>query len=471
MNRPTFDDFSNGRESICVVGLGYVGLPLAALFARKFKVVGFDVNKQRVAELEAGHDRTRELSAEQLRAVGAVIGDQSSVTGGAKAEVTPRNQQPVTNNQSPGLTFSTDPAVLAAARLIIVTVPTPIDDHKNPDLTPLVKASQMIGRYIKPGTTVVYESTVYPGCTEEDCLPLIEQGSGLKWQTDFFAGYSPERINPGDKEHTVEKIRKVVSGDNAETAEILKQIYGAVITAGIFVAASIKTAEAAKVIENTQRDLNIALMNELALIFDRMGIRTLDVLEAAGTKWNFLPFRPGLVGGHCIGVDPYYLTFKAESLGYHPQVILAGRRINDGMGKFIAEKTVKLLIANDRPVKNAKVLILGWTFKEDVPDIRNTRVIDIYNELKTYGLEVSVYDPEADLAEVRHEYGLELLAEAPGKGPYAAVVLAVKHCALVSAYPWEKIVALGGGRRPVVIDVKGFLAKEVRTSEALVWQL
>lgn len=507
MSRPTFDDFAAGRESICVVGLGYVGLPLAALCARKFKVVGFDVNKQRIAELEAGHDRTRELSAEQLavvctkqtsselRASSCESGKSSNLqapnselqagsTLQAPSSKLPVSSSPSSAPSSPssdvrpqfsasfaGLEFSTDPATLAAARLIIVTVPTPIDDHKNPDLTPLVKASQMIGRYIKPGTTVVYESTVYPGCTEEDCLPLIEQESGLKWQTDFFAGYSPERINPGDKEHTVEKIKKVVSGDTPETAELLRQIYGAVITAGIFVAASIKTAEAAKVIENTQRDLNIALMNELALIFDRMGIRTLDVLEAAGTKWNFLPFRPGLVGGHCIGVDPYYLTFKAESLGYHPQVILAGRRINDGMGKFIAEKTVKLLIANDRPVKTAKVLILGWTFKEDVPDIRNTRVIDIYNELKTYGLEVSVYDPEADLAEVRHEYGLELLAEAPGKGPYAAVVLAVKHCALVSAYPWEKIVALGGGRPPVVIDVKGFQAKEVRTSEALVWQL
>jgi UDP-N-acetyl-D-galactosamine dehydrogenase len=297
---------------------------------------------------------------------------------------------------------------------------------------------------------------VYPGCTEEDCLPLIEKESGLKWKQDFFAGYSPERINPGDKEHTVEKIKKVVSGDTAETAQLLKDIYGAVITAGIFVAATIKTAEAAKVIENTQRDLNIALMNELALIFDRMGIRTLDVLEAAGTKWNFLPFRPGLVGGHCIGVDPYYLTFKAESLGYHPQVILAGRRINDGMGKFIAEKTVKLLIANDRPVKGAKVLILGWTFKEDVPDIRNTRVIDIYRELQSYGVDVSCYDPEADLAEVMHECGIELLAEAPQCGPYDAVILAVKHRSLLSAYSWDKLWALGHDQSPVVIDVKGF---------------
>ena len=383
--RPSYNDFLQGKETIAIVGLGYVGLPLAALFATKFKVIGFDINQQRITELEAGHDRTRELSSERLS---SVIRPPSAAAG---------------------LSFSTDPAVLGGARLIIVTVPTPIDDHKNPDLTPLVKSSTMIGRHLVAGTTVVYESTVYPGCTEEDCLPLIEKESGLKWKTGFFAGYSPERINPGDKEHTVEKIKKVVSGDTAETAQLLKDVYGAVIMAGIFVAATIKTAEAAKVIENTQRDLNIALMNELALIFDRMGISTLDVLEAAGTKWNFLPFKPGLVGGHCIGVDPYYLTFKAESLGYHPQVILAGRRINDGMGKFIAEKTVKLLIANDRPVKRAQVLILGWTFKEDVPDIRNTRVIDIYRELQSYGVDVSCYDPEADLAEVKHEYGIELL--------------------------------------------------------------
>ena len=447
MNRPTFTDFASGSETIAIVGLGYVGLPLAALFARKFKVIGFDINAQRITELEAGRDRTRELSSEQL----------SSVI------------RPPTS--APGLSFSTDPKVLATARLIIVTVPTPIDDHKNPDLTPLVKSSTMIGRHIVAGTTVVYESTVYPGCTEEDCLPLIEKESGLKWQTGFFVGYSPERINPGDKEHTVEKIKKVVSGDTAETAQLLKDVYGAVITAGIFVAATIKTAEAAKVIENTQRDLNIALMNELALIFDRMGIRTLDVLEAAGTKWNFLPFRPGLVGGHCIGVDPYYLTFKAESLGYHPQVILAGRRINDGMGKFIAEKTVKLLIANDRPVKQAKILILGWTFKEDVPDIRNTRVIDIYRELQSYGVDLSCYDPEANLDEVKDEYGIELLAEAPRSGPYDAVILAVKHQALLAAYPRERILALGGLRPSVVVDVKGFLSKHDVAADVMVWQL
>ncbi|MDD3179543.1 MAG: nucleotide sugar dehydrogenase [Opitutaceae bacterium] len=441
-HRPSFEDFITHKERICVVGLGYVGLPLAVAFAKRFAVVGFDINQQRVDELTTGHDRTRELTGEQLAAV-SVAGSQIS----AFSSPSPR----------PGLMFSTDPKALADARLIIVTVPTPIDDHKNPDLTPLVKASTMIGKQIKAGTTVVYESTVYPGCTEEDCLPLIEKESGLKWKTDFFAGYSPERINPGDKEHTVEKIKKVVSGDTAETAEMLRQVYGAVITAGIFVAANIKTAEAAKVIENTQRDLNIALMNELALIFDRMGIRTLDVLEAAGTKWNFLPFRPGLVGGHCIGVDPYYLTFKAESLGYHPEVILAGRRINDGMGKFVAEKAVKLLIANDRPVKGAKVLILGWTFKENVPDIRNTRVVDIYRELLSYGVDVYCYDPEANPSEVRHEYGIELVPIADTDALYDEVIVAVPHRKLLRDFPIDRLTRCSAERPALVLDIKGVL--------------
>lgn len=439
MNRPTIADFESRKAAICVLGLGYVGLPLAAVLARKFRVVGFDINEQRVTELRQHHDRTRELTATQLQAA--------------------------------GLEFSTDPKVLAEARLIIVTVPTPIDDHKKPDLTPLVKSSTTIGRQIKPGTTVVYESTVYPGCTEEDCLPIIERESGLKWKADFFAGYSPERINPGDKEHTVDKIKKVVSGDTAETAELLRQVYGAVITAGIFVAATIKTAEAAKVIENTQRDLNIALMNELAIIFDKMGIRTLDVLEAAGTKWNFLPFRPGLVGGHCIGVDPYYLTHKAESLGYHPQVILAGRRINDGMGKFIAEKTVKLLIANDRPVKGAKILILGWTFKEDVPDIRNTRVIDIYRELESYGMIVSCHDPLADSNEVMQEYQVGLLQNIADGGPFNAIVLAVKHNILESAFGRDRLLALGGAMAPIIVDVKGFGGVAASETGLKIWRL
>lgn len=448
LNRPIFADFVERREKICVLGLGYVGLPLAALFARKFKVIGFDINEQRVAELRQGLDRTRELTRDQLAAV---------------------SRQPTVAGQA--LEFSTDPKVLAECRLIIVTVPTPIDDHKNPDLTPLIKSSTAIGRHIQSGTTVVYESTVYPGCTEEDCLPLIEKESGLKWKTGFFAGYSPERINPGDKEHTVDKIKKVVSGDTPETAELLRQLYGVVITAGIFVAASIKTAEAAKVIENTQRDLNIALMNELALIFDRMGLNTLDVLEAAGTKWNFLPFRPGLVGGHCIGVDPYYLTHKAEGLGYHPQVILAGRRINDGMGKFIAEKTVKLLIAHDRPVKGAKVLILGWTFKEDVPDIRNTRVIDIYKELRAYGADACCYDPEADALEVKREYGLDLAQSVEFSAPYAAIVLAVKHNSLVGRFGRDELAALGGSQLPVLVDVKCFFRAQTFADWQGYWQL
>jgi UDP-N-acetyl-D-galactosamine dehydrogenase len=438
--RPTIADFAEHREQICVIGLGYVGLPLAALLASRFKVIGFDINTQRVKELESGYDRTRELSPEQLR------------------------HHP--------LKFSSDPAVLRQSRFIIVTVPTPIDDHKNPDLTPLIKASESIGRHLSPGSTIVYESTVYPGCTEEDCLPVIARASGLKWKTDFFAGYSPERINPGDKEHTVAKIRKVVSGDTPETAELVRQIYGTVITAGVYLAESIATAEAAKVIENTQRDLNIALMNELSIIFNRMGLNTLAVLEAAGTKWNFLPFRPGLVGGHCIGVDPYYLTFKAQGLGYHPEVILAGRRINDGMGKVIAENTVKLLIANDRPVKGARVLILGWTFKEDVPDVRNTRVIDIYNELKSYGIAVEAHDPEADPAEVAHEYGVTLIADPEATEPYQAVILAVRHRRLISSFSIGGLIKLGGGKPPVVIDVKGvFRKQELLDAKLVCYQL
>jgi UDP-N-acetyl-D-galactosamine dehydrogenase len=439
MSRPSYIDFAERRERIGVIGLGYVGLPLAHAFAAKFDVVGIDISAERVAELKAGKDRTGELSADQLKAT--------------------------------KLQFSSDLSALKSCRLIIVTVPTPIDDHKNPDLTPLVKASTSVGRHLAVGTTVVYESTVYPGCTEEDCLPVIERESGKKWGRDFFAGYSPERINPGDKEHTVTKILKIVSGDNSETAELLRQVYGAVITAGIHVAPTIKAAEAAKVIENTQRDLNIALMNELALIFDRMGISTKDVLEAAGTKWNFLKFSPGLVGGHCIGVDPYYLTFKAESLGYHPQVILAGRRINDGMGKVVAEKVIKGLIAADRPIKGAKVLILGWTFKENVPDVRNTRVVDIHRELAAYGALPMPFDPHADPAEVRHEYGIDLLPSA-GQGPYDAVVLAVKHKELAAEFTLERLRSLGGGKPPAIIDVKGFFTRSaLETSGLPFWQL
>ena len=438
-NRPNYQDFAERRERIGVIGLGYVGLPLAHAFAAKFDVVGIDISAERVAELRAGKDRTGELTTEQLK--------------------------------STKMDFSSDLSVLKGCRLIIVTVPTPIDDHKNPDLTPLVKASASVGRHLAAGTTVVYESTVYPGCTEEDCIPVIERESGKQWSRDFFVGYSPERINPGDKEHTVTKILKIVSGDNPETAELLRQIYGAVITAGIHVAPTIKAAEAAKVIENTQRDLNIALMNELALIFDRMGISTKDVLEAAGTKWNFLKFTPGLVGGHCIGVDPYYLTFKAESLGYHPQVILAGRRINDGMGKVVAEKVIKGLIAADRPIKGAKVLILGWTFKENVPDVRNTRVVDIHRELAAYGALPMPFDPHADPAEVHQEYGIDLLP-AVGQGPYDAIVLAVKHKELAAEFTLERLRLLGGNKPPAIIDVKGFFTRSALEVSGLpFWQL
>jgi UDP-N-acetyl-D-galactosamine dehydrogenase len=435
--RPSFSDFLSGKNTIAVIGLGYVGLPLANIFSRKFKVIGFDINKQRINELESGIDRTHELSSEQVK--------------------------------SASIAYSSDPSAIGRAGLIIVTVPTPIDEHKNPDLEPLVKASRMIGANIRPGATVVYESTVYPGCTEEDCLPLIEVSSGLKRGVDFFAGYSPERINPGDKEHTVDKIRKVVAGDSPETAEFLRQIYSAVITAGIYVAANIKTAEAAKVIENTQRDLNIALMNELALIFDRMGINTRKVLEAAGTKWNFLPFSPGLVGGHCIGVDPYYLTFKAESLGYHAQVILAGRRINDGMGKHVAEQTVKKLIHQNHQVRSCRVLILGWTFKENVPDVRNTRVIDIYRELQSYGVDVRAFDPVADHEEVFREYGISLIEDVASNGPYAAIILAVRHRELVEHYTLERLGALGKDRPPVLVDVKGAFSCEDLLASGLDW--
>lgn len=435
-----FEYFLDRKASICVIGLGYVGLPLAVAFASKFDVVGFDVNPNRIRELEEGFDRTEELTTEQLR------------------------QHPIR--------FTTNPDALSRAGFIVVTVPTPIDAHRRPDLTPLINASQMIGRNIQPGTTVVYESTVYPGCTEEDCLPMIEKESGFKWRKDFFAGYSPERINPGDKEHTVQKIKKVVSGDSAETATLIAQIYGSIITAGVHVAETIKTAEAAKVIENTQRDLNIALMNELAMIFDRQGINTLAVLEAAGTKWNFLPFRPGLVGGHCIGVDPYYLTFKAESLGFHPEVILAGRRINDSMGKFIAEKTVKCLIASERPVKGARVLILGWTFKENVPDIRNTRVIDIHQELQSYGIRSLPFDPHANNDEVEQEYGLRLIENVELNGPYEAIILAVKHSQLVSEFTIDRLRKLGNGHPPVLIDVKGFFSTASYEAAQLdYWQL
>ena len=363
---------------VAVVGLGYVGLPLAVEFGKKHRTIGFDLSKAKVDAYRRHVDPTGEVSIEDLKAA-------------TRLEPT------------------TDASALKEADFVVVAVPTPVDDAHNPDFSPLVGSSTSVGRNLKPGAVVVYESTVYPGATEEVCIPILERESGLKWKRDFFVGYSPERINPGDREHTLTRIVKVVSGDTPETLEKVAEMYGSVITAGVHKASSIKVAEAAKVIENTQRDLNIALMNELSLIFHRIGIDTLEVLHAAGTKWNFLPFRPGLVGGHCIGVDPYYLTFKAEKLGYHPQVILAGRRINDGMGKYVAEQTVKQMIQAGFPVKGSHVNVLGLTFKENCPDLRNSKVIDVIHELESYGVTVHVHDPVALPEEAKHEYGVELI--------------------------------------------------------------
>ena len=382
---------------ISIIGLGYVGLPLAVEFGKKYDVLGFDINKERIAELENGYDRTLEVDEQNLKS-------------------------------SARLKFSSNKEDLKSCDIFIVTVPTPVDEHKRPDLTPLIKASETVGSALKKGDIVIYESTVYPGCTEEDCVPVLEKVSGLKFNEDFFCGYSPERINPGDKEHTVTKILKVTSGSTPEIADKVDALYGSIITAGTHKASSIKVAEAAKVIENSQRDINIAFVNELAILFAKMGIDTLEVLKAAGTKWNFLPFKPGLVGGHCIGVDPYYLTFKAESLGYHPEVILSGRRINDNMGAYVAKEVIKLLIKKSHKVDGARVLVLGITFKENCPDIRNSRVIDVISELRDFGCEIDVYDPWADEAEVKHEYGLTLVGE-PGSG-YEAVVLAVATISL-----------------------------------------
>lgn len=380
---------------IAIIGLGYVGLPLAVEFGKKFATLGFDINKGRIAELKSGQDHTLEVSPAEL------------------AEATK-------------LSYSADLEDLRQANFYIVTVPTPIDQHRQPDLTPLIKASETLGKVISAGDVVVFESTVYPGATEEDCIPVIERISGLKFNQDFYAGYSPERINPGDKEHRVTTIKKVTSGSTPEIAEYVDEVYRSIITAGTYKASSIKVAEAAKVIENTQRDLNIALINELAVIFNRMGIDTEEVLLAAGTKWNFLPFRPGLVGGHCIGVDPYYLTHKAQALGYHPEVILAGRRINDGMAKYVVSQLVKQMIKQQITVSGAKVLVLGLTFKENCPDIRNTKVVDILAELKEYGMQPDVFDPWVDAQEAQHEYGLTPVA-APVQGSYDAVILAVAH--------------------------------------------
>lgn len=386
---------SDFDRTIAVIGLGYVGLPLAVEFGKQRPVIGFDINAARIAELSAGRDQTREVSPQEL----------------AKAR---------------HLTLTADPADLTAATIFIVTVPTPIDAHKRPDLAPLLKASETVGRALKKGDIIIYESTVYPGATEEDCVPVLERVAGLRYNFDFFCGYSPERINPGDKAHRLTTIRKVTSGSTPEVAELVDALYAGIITAGTYKAESIRVAEAAKVIENTQRDLNIALVNELAIIFNRMGLDTDAVLRAAGTKWNFLPFRPGLVGGHCIGVDPYYLTHKAEEVGYHPQVILAGRRINDGMGAYVAGQMVKVMLKRRIQVDDARVLVLGLTFKENCPDLRNTRVVDVLAELRDYGVQVDVHDPWVDTEQAKREYGLNLLAD-PETGAYDGIVLAVAH--------------------------------------------
>lgn len=387
-------EVSLDKARLAVIGLGYVGLPLAVEFGKSRDVVGFDINAARIKALQDGHDATLEVSDDELR-------------------------------DAKRLAFSSTLADLEACNTYIVTVPTPIDEHKRPDLTPLIKASETIGKVLKRGDVVIYESTVYPGATEEDCVPVLERVSGLRFNEDFFAGYSPERINPGDKTHRLTTITKVTSGSTPEIAEYVNSLYASIIEAGTHKAPSIRVAEAAKVIENTQRDLNIALINELSIIFAKLGINTTDVLQAAGTKWNFLPFRPGLVGGHCIGVDPYYLTHKAQAIGYHPEVVLAGRRINDGMGDQVVSQIVRLMIHKELPIKNARALVLGLTFKENCPDLRNTRVIDVINGLKDFGMRVDVHDPWVDGAEAGHEYGIDLTD--PQAGQYDCVVLAVAH--------------------------------------------
>ncbi|GMM85630.1 Vi polysaccharide biosynthesis UDP-N-acetylglucosamine C-6 dehydrogenase TviB [Pseudoalteromonas sp. MTN2-4] len=387
-------DLLSGKK-IAVIGLGYVGLPLAVEFGKKYDTLGFDINQSRITELLNGHDSTLEVSDEELK-------------------------------DSPKLNYSCSADDLKACNTYIVTVPTPIDEHNQPDLTPLIKASEMLGGVVSKGDIIIYESTVYPGATEEDCIPVVERVSGLEFNKDFYAGYSPERINPGDKEHRVTNILKVTSGSTPEIADIVDGLYKSIITAGTHKASSIKVAEAAKVIENTQRDVNIALINELSIIFNKLNIDTLEVLEAAGTKWNFLPFRPGLVGGHCIGVDPYYLTHKAETVGYHPEMILAGRRLNDGMGEYVVSQLVKKMLQKRLHVKGANVLVMGFTFKENCPDLRNTRVIDIVEELKEYNVNVDVVDPWCSAEEAKHEYNIELAAEAK-ENHYDAILLAVGH--------------------------------------------
>jgi len=424
------------KPKIAVVGLGYVGLPLAVAFAKHFLVIGFDINPSRIEELKKGIDRTNEVETEDIL--------------------------------NPNIVYTTDETLLREADVVIVTVPTPTDKYKNPDLRFLKRATQTVGKNLKKGTIVVYESTVFPGCTEEVCVPILEEESGLTWKRDFFVGYSPERINPGDKKHRLENIVKVVAGDTPRTAQKLAEIYSKVVKAGVHVAPSIKVAEAAKVIENTQRDINIALMNELAMLFDRLGIDTRDVLEAAGTKWNFLKFEPGLVGGHCIPEDPYYLAYKAREIGFHPQLILAGRRINDYTPIFVAQKVVKLLIKAGKVVQNSKILVMGITFKENVPDVRNSKVVDLIKELEDYGIRVSVHDPIADPEEVRRYYGIDLIKDLKENAPYDGIVVAVKHKEFLNLKPehFKELV----GENPVFVDIKAIYPKEEFSKSFLYWR-
>lgn len=410
---------------IAIIGLGYVGLPLAAEFGKKIKTIGFDIHKTRIQELQSGVDKTLEVSSTDLKS-------------------------------AQYLTYTHELKDIAGCDFYVVTVPTPVDEHNQPDLTPLIKACESVGQVMKPGAVVIFESTVYPGCTEEDCVPILEKNSGLKFNQDFFCGYSPERINPGDKEHTLTKILKITSGSTPEVAEKVDQLYRLIIVAGTYRASCIKVAEAAKVIENSQRDINIAFVNELSLIFEKLKIDTNEVLEAAGTKWNFLKFRPGLVGGHCIGVDPYYLTHKAQSLGYHPEVILAGRRINDNMGLVVANRVVKLMIHKGIAVNTAKVLVLGLTFKENCPDIRNSKVVDVIKEIKDFGCHVDIFEPWADAKDVRHEYGLEILPQnqMPDLGSYQAVILCVAHKKFSEIRIEKK-------DKQVIFDVKAYWDKQL----------
>ena len=424
------------KNKIAIIGLGYVGLPLAVEFAKKYQVIGFDINTGRVNELKTCNDQTLEVTTEDLKKV-IVHKDQIEST-----------------NQI-GLLPSDDVKDIAPANIYIVTVPTPVDKNNRPILTPLVKASEMIGKVLQKGDIVIYESTVYPGCTEEDCVRVLEKSSGLVFNKDFFCGYSPERINPGDKEHTVSKIKKVTSGSTEEIAQVVDDLYNSIITAGTFKASSIKVAEAAKVIENSQRDINIAFVNELAKIFNKLNIDTHDVLAAASSKWNFLPFKPGLVGGHCIGVDPYYLAQKAQEVGYHPEIILSGRRMNDSMGAYIVSEVVKLMVAKEIPVKGAKTLLLGITFKENCPDIRNTKAIDVYNELKAYHMDVDIFDPWANSEEVKHEFGVALKTSITNE-KYDTIILAVAHKQFLTL----NLKSLKN-TNSLTYDVKGILTEDV----------